>query len=543
MAPSTPAYASSAVVHWFRRDLRLHDNWALNAALKSAATRKARFLPVFVFDSTAHTCVNSKFNRWRFLHQSVEALRASLRKTVNAELVVLHGRACDVLPDLFKDAEGDELHFEIDPAPVGVKYDQAVIDALTKKGLEVEVKKSEGHTMYEPTKLLLASPGGVAPKTMSGFIGVMERVGNPSAPVPLVRERGLSHDVEVPSFPSLSDMGITDVEESPIFFPGGEEEALRRMEEFLSREKGRIAAKFSKPKTSPATFGQKRDTTILSPYLAHGCLSSRTLYIRVDQLERKFKPNPMIQTRLTCQLIWREHFWLLGRTVRDFENEQNELCRDIPWDRTKEGEKRFEAWRDARTGYPWIDALRTQLMKEGFVHHLGRHSLACFLTRGDLWCSWEKGARVFDEELLDYDFSLNSANWMWLSCSAFFNAYFRCYSPVAFGRKWDKKGDFIRHYLPVLKDMPEKYIYEPWTAPKATQVAGKCIIGKDYPAPIVDHSVVVKENISKMRDAFKRAAQNKQKTGDSSKKACTKTEKRSRSSANGADTKGKRRKR
>ena len=98
----------------------------------------------------------------------------------------------------------------------------------------------------------------------------------------------------------------------------------------------------------------------------------------------------------------------------------------------------------ARTGYPFIDAIMTQLREEGWIHHLARHAVACFLTRGDLWLSWERGQAVFEEWLLDADWFLNSANWMWLSCSAFFHQYYRVYSPVAFGKKTDKNGDYIR---------------------------------------------------------------------------------------------------
>ena len=86
----------------------------------------------------------------------------------------------------------------------------------------------------------------------------------------------------------------------------------------------------------------------------------------------------------------------------------------------------------------------TQLRQEGWIHHLGRHAVACFLTRGDLWLSWEEGMHVFEEYLLDADWSLNAGNWMWLSASAFFHQYFRVYSPIAFGKKTDKNGDFIR---------------------------------------------------------------------------------------------------
>jgi cryptochrome len=94
-----------------------------------------------------------------------------------------------------------------------------------------------------------------------------------------------------------------------------------------------------------------------------------------------------------------------------------------------------------------------------------------------LYISWTKGQEVFEEWLLDADWSLNAANWQWLSASAFFHQYFRVYSPIAFGKKTDKEGDFIRKYLPVLKKFPSKYIFEPWTAPPAVQKMAGCVIG------------------------------------------------------------------
>lgn len=534
------AYACSAVVHWFRRDLRLHDNLALNAALRASAARNLRFLPVYVFDTTSHTCTNSGANRWRFLHESVSSLRARLNRTLGADLLVVCGRAVDELPALCERVRVEEIHFEIDPAPPGVTADDAVAIALGKAN--VAVYRWEGHTLYRPQDLLLKSAGGVAPRTMSAFLGAVERAGPPAPPAALVSDRGIPHGVQCPPTPPLSVFGVDADALSPALFAGGEEAALRRMLEFLFREQGRVAARFSKPETSPATFGDSRDTTILSPYLAHGCLSARMFYMKLLDVERRFKTAPMAQTRLTGQMLWRDHFWLLARTTAKFHNENGALCRKIPWDAGADANARLAAWREARTGFPWIDALMTQLRTEGFVHHLGRHSLACFLTRGDLWVSWTRGAAVFDELLLDFDYALNSANWMWLSCSAFFNSYYRVYSPVAFARKWDKDGSFVRHYLPVLRRLPDQYIHEPWRAPRAVQVAAGCIIGKDYPKPIVDHSAVSKANIGKMKLAFQNSATTRSAANrrtDSTGTRNTKSRKRTRS-ASDDDTNGKR---
>lgn len=130
-----------------------------------------------------------------------------------------------------------------------------------------------------------------------------------------------------------------------------------------------------------------------------------------------------------------------------------------------------------------------QLREEGWVHHLARHSVACFLTRGGAYISWERGAEVFEELLIDHETACNAGNWQWLSCTAFYSQFLKCYSPYAFGKKWDPEGKFVRRWVPELKvsalpvschssqrdmhgltmtpnqDLPAKYIYEPHKAP------------------------------------------------------------------------------
>ena len=109
---------------------------------------------------------------------------------------------------------------------------------------------------------------------------------------------------------------------------------------------------------------------------------------------------------------------------------------------------------------------------------------------------------MFDLYLLDADWSLNNANWQWLSCSNFFYQYFRCYSPIAFGKKTDPTGAYIRKWLPKLAGFPDKFIYEPWRAPISVQQQCGCIIGVDYPSPIVEHDIASKENMQKMKFAY-----------------------------------------
>jgi len=309
-------------------------------------------------------------------------------------------------------------------------------------------------------------------------------------------------------------------------FVGGENEALQRLDSFCARGNGRAVREFSKPHTSPAAFNPP-STTTLSPYLKFGCISPRTVYAAIRKAagkSQKTKP-PM---SLLGQLYWREHFMLLGYAVgADFGHMRgNDICRQISWDESDEKARNLTAWEQGQTGYPWIDACMRQLVQEGWLHHLARHAVACFLTRGDLWISWEEGVRVFERELVDADWALNSANWMWLSCSAFFHQYFRVYSPVSFPKKYDKDGTFVRRYVPELKKFPDKYIYEPWKAPLAEQKRAGCVIGKDYPKPIVDHSDASKANIERMKKAFE---QNKRTSHENSEAAADTKRKRAKS--------------
>lgn len=273
-------------------------------------------------------------------------------------------------------------------------------------------------------------------------------------------------------------------------------------------------ATFEKPNTAPTDF-EPQATTLLSPHLHFGSLSVREFYWRVqdvvDSYSGKASQPPV---SLTGQILFRDMYfgaqaalgYSFGQTL------YNSHCRFIPWHlpsivdhETKlvtgeyhvdapQAEEWFQRWKYGRTGFPWIDALMRQLRQEGWIHHLGRHAVACFLTRGGCYVSWERGAEVFEEWLIDHETACNAGNWQWLSCTAFFAQFYRCYSPVAFPKKWDKEGKFVKRYVPELKWLDAKYIYEPWKAPIAEQKkAGVRIQGNGskeqdavYPKPMFD---------------------------------------------------------
>uniref|UniRef100_A0A493TQV3 Cryptochrome-1 n=1 Tax=Anas platyrhynchos platyrhynchos TaxID=8840 RepID=A0A493TQV3_ANAPP len=436
----------------------------------------------------------------RFLLQCLEDLDANLRK-LNSRLFVIRGQPADVFPRLFKEWNIAKLSIEYDSEPFGKERDAAIKKLASEAGVEVIVRIS--HTLYDLDKIIELN-GGQPPLTYKRFQTLISRMEPLEMPVetitPEVMEKCTTpvsddHD-EKYGVPSLEELGFdTDGLPSAVW-PGGETEALTRLERHLERKAW--VANFERPRMNANSL--LASPTGLSPYLRFGCLSCRLFYFKLTDLYKKVKKNSSPPLSLYGQLLWREFFYTAATNNPRFDKmEGNPICVQIPWDKNPEA---LAKWAEGRTGFPWIDAIMTQLRQEGWIHHLARHAVACFLTRGDLWISWEEGMKVFEELLLDADWSVNAGSWMWLSCSSFFQQFFHCYCPVGFGRRTDPNGDYIRRYLPVLRGFPAKYIYDPWNAPESIQKAAKCIIGVNYPKPMVNHAEASRLNIERMKQIY-----------------------------------------
>jgi deoxyribodipyrimidine photo-lyase len=150
--------------------------------------------------------------------------------------------------------------------------------------------------------------------------------------------------------------------------------------------------------------------------------------------------------------------------------------------------KLFAAWREARTGYPIVDAAMRQINETGFMHNRLRMVAASFLVK-DLLVDWRLGEAYFAEHLNDFDQAANNGNWQWAAstgCDA--QPYFRIFNPVTQSERFDPGGKFIRRYIPALARVSDKRIHAPWTMSMAEQRESGCLVGRDYPAPVVDHA-------------------------------------------------------
>lgn len=527
-------------MHWFRKGMRLHDNPALLTALDIAKKSSSSVYPVYILDGDCYQLLHCSALRANFLVECLADLDRSLRER-GSRLYVASGDPVAVLPELWTKFGVTHMTHEGDETgePYAKERDDKVHALAKEKGVDVRVFNSE--TLH-PLGSYVSKVGNdieKVPGTMSAFQGLFSKLGAVAAPKPAPRKEEFPLDQDHGQYdgemlPPRSPMDLPwprsvprrDV--TPIWGPedckkltpvvlGGESQALSVLRETTKRPA--YVASFEKPKTS-CTSTTGASTTTLSPYMSVGCLSPRTFWNAVSEATSRAPasaPKSKPPVSLHGQLLWRDFNNLIAHAANVREPgswgvmEGNHYCRQIPW---AEDDGLLDAWRSGQTGYPWIDACMAQLRTEGWIHHLGRHAVACFLTRGDLWQSWEKGQLHFEEELLDADYALNGFNWLWLSCSGFFYQYFRCYSPVAFQKKNDKSGAYIRRWLPQLKRLPEKYIYEPWKAPVGVLKEAGIKLGKApaagvkeagtnyYPRPIVDHAVVSKENMEKMSMAY-----------------------------------------
>ncbi|TFK06320.1 suppressor of cytokine signaling 4 [Platysternon megacephalum] len=374
-------------IHWFRKGLRLHDNPALLAAM----TDCRKLYPIFILDPWFPKNMRVSVNRWRFLVESLKDLDESLQK-LNSRLFVVRGRPTEIFPVLFKEWKVTRLTFEIDTEPYSRQRDSEVVRLAAEHGIQVIQKVS--NTLYD-TDRVIAENNGKVPLTYVRLQTLLAALGPPKRPVPAPTLENLkdchtpckdNHDAEY-GIPTLEELGQDPEQAGPRLYPGGESEALCRLDLHMNRMAW--VCNFQKPQTEPNSLNPS--TTVLSPYIKFGCLSVRTFWWRLAEIYQGRKhTNPPVS--LHGQLLWREFFYTAGAGIPNFNKmEGNPVCVQVDWDNNPE---HLRAWSEGRTGYPFIDAIMTQLRTEGWIHHLARHAVACFLTRGDLWISWEQGQKV-----------------------------------------------------------------------------------------------------------------------------------------------------
>ena len=234
-------------------------------------------------------------------------------------------------------------------------------------------------------------------------------------------------------------------------------------------------------------YGTARDipsidgTSKLSPYIKHGQIHVGSIWKKCNEIKLK----GIGYRKYINELGWREFSHSLINYFPEFlkGNFRKEFDK-FPW---VKNEKFLKAWKKGMTGYPIVDAGMRELYETGWMHNRIRMVVGSFLVK-HLRIDWVEGEKHFRNCLLDFNKANNVAQWQWVAgCGADAAPYFRIFNPILQGEKFDKNGDYVKKWVPELKNVPNKFIHKPWEMELRYQEVIKTIIGKDYPNPIVVH--------------------------------------------------------
>mgnify|MGYP001297146323 CR=1 FL=1 len=469
-------YARALV--WFRRDLRDVDHAALYHALK----RSRQVVCAFIFDRDILDALPDPADRRvEFIHASVTELQQALQAR-GGGLVVRHGVARDEVVQLAADLQAEAVFFNHDDDPAALARDAAVEAALRAR--DIAVHHSKDAVIFEREDVLTAggTPYSVFTPYKNAWLKRLTPFDLQAYPVEAYAGRLAPQSSAIPRLP---DMGFEPTNLAELRLPTGMSGGAQLFEDFLQR-----IDRYQALRDYPAQNGP----SYLSVHLRFGTVSIRQLAAAAWQ-----RGGRGAQTWLS-ELIWRDfyHQILWHRpdvaSGHSFKRQYDAL----PWPNPP---GHFEAWCEARTGYPLVDAAMRQLNQTGYMHNRLRMVTASFLTK-DLLVDWRLGEKYFADKLIDFDLAANSGGWQWaasVGCDA--QPWFRIFNPVTQSERFDAEGHFIRRYLPELARVAEQFIHAPWTMPAAEQQRVGCVIGRDYPLPIVDHAVQRGQALALFRQA------------------------------------------
>lgn len=449
---------------WFRRDLRDYDHAALHHALKASHSVYA----VFVFDRDILDALPNVDRRVDFIWHSVLQLKQALQAR-GGDLFVRHGSAQACIPRLARELEVDAVFANRDYEPAAIARDAAVAQALALEGRKLLLSKDQ--VIFEGDEILTqaASPYTVFTPYARSWRRTLDPYHYQAWPVASYW-RNLAVVPPAPML-SLEGLGFAPTDLQALGVEPGMRGAAGRLQDFL----GRIED-YHRRRDFPGIKGP----SYLSVHLRFGTLSIREL-VGLALAHRSDGADTWLN-----ELIWRDfyaqilfHFpHVVGHS---FKSEYEDLVYPNP-------PGHFEAWCQARTGYPLVDAAMRQLEHCGYMHNRLRMVTASFLVK-DLAVDWRLGEAWFAEKLIDFDLASNNGGWQWAAstgCDA--QPYFRIFNPVSQSQKFDPQGAFIRRYLPELACVPDRFVHAPWTLSPEQQRDLGFLIGRDYPAPVVDHA-------------------------------------------------------
>lgn len=448
---------------WLRRDLRLHDNASISAALLA----QGQVQPVFVFD----TEILARFThphdrRLSFIARQISAMHHVLAQR-GGGMLVLHGKAREIMPTLCDALHAAALHAARDAEPETRKRDKAVYEAL--KGRTSMVGMWD-HLLLPPDTVM--KPDGQPFRIFTPYYKVWRR----KLTSAYIAERNVEATGRYADYAALAERAVqAGLRVLDASNPAAMLEAVRyRLVAEPLWDVGQGAARLESFAASHLPdYPIQRDmmgsagTSSLSPYLRFGLISVREC-ASLAWGQEGFE-------KWLAELAWRDFYAMtLYHFPQVVTQEYQERFQGIEWQHHPEW---FARWQEGMTGYPVVDAAMRQLLQEGWIHNRARMIAASFLTK-DLLIDWRLGEEHFAQYLMDYDLASNNGGWQWAaSTGTDAQPWFRIFNPTLQAKKFDAQGAYVRRYVPELAHLSAPTIHEPW---KHGGVP-------NYPAPIVEH--------------------------------------------------------
>lgn len=434
----------------FRQDLRLNDNPALANASDGA------ILPVYINDpqSLGDWPIGTQSQQW--LHASL----SSLNQDLDDHLYIDTGDTLTILKKLCQAHNITHIYWNRCYEPSRISYDKTLKQSLQDNGLTVE--SFNGSLLWEPWTVL--NQQGESYKVFTPFYRKGCLMSTPPREIAEITTPLQFIKVTSPE-QKHAEINNWDVSENG---------AIKQFQDF-------IAHGLNGYKTL-RDFPSKPNTSRLSPYLHWGMISPHTMWHKVKGLTGLI-PDKDIDHFLS-ELGWREfsYYQLYHHPTLPHENWQKKF-NDFKWENNPE---HLKAWQEGKTGIPIVDAAMRELSQTGYMHNRMRMVTASFLIK-NLLIDWREGEKWFWDHLYDADLASNSASWQWVAGCGFDAApYFRIFNPILQGKKFDPEGLYVKQYVPELKNLPIKYLFTPWEAPKEVLIDAGITLGSEYPSPIVD---------------------------------------------------------
>lgn len=429
-------------IMWFRQDLRLHDNEALQDALRNAY----EVIPVFIFDERIYGGKTSfgfpkagKF-RAKFVIESIQDLRQSLRK-LNSDLIVRVGKPEEILFEMAKACKTSWIFCNRERT----SEELTVQDILEKKlwSIGQEMRYSRGKMLYYTADLPF--PVQHTPDVFTQFRKEVERIVPVREPLPRPDRpfNPTAFDFEAGEIPGLRELGYEVFEPDPravLSFKGGESEGLKRLHYYFWESNLIKDYKETRNGLLGGDYSSK-----FSPWLAQGCLSPKMIFHELKKYEAAKGSNESTYW-LFFELLWRDFFRFMGKKYGNkiFQIGGTRGIADPKWQNNWE---LLEQWIEGRTGVPFVDANMLELKHTGFMSNRGRQNVASYLVK-DLRVNWQMGAEYFESVLIDYDVCSNWGNWNYVAGVGSDPREDRYFNMETQAKRYDPNGDYVRHWLP-----------------------------------------------------------------------------------------------